>query len=91
MADSYLSIASAADSYSMQRRVAACAAQQNAPGDPYTWTVEHKYQWAAAPGWGAAWDSALASHPDDPDYDPGADPAVITDPMILAQVQAMLA
>lgn len=91
MTDSYLTIASAADNYSMQRRVAACAAQQNAPGDPYQWTVEHKYQWAASPGWGAAWDSALASHPDDPEYDPGADPAVITDGMILAQVQAMLA
>lgn len=91
MSDSYLSIANAADSYAMQRRVAACAAQQAAPGDPYQWTVEHKYQWAAAPGWGAAWDSALAAHPGDPAYDPGADPAVITDAMILAQIQAMLA
>lgn len=91
MTDAYFSIASAADSYSMQRRVAACAAQQNAPGDPMGWTVDNRYQWAAAPGWGAAWDSALAAHPDDDTYDPGADPAVITDPMILAQVQAMMA
>jgi hypothetical protein len=90
MADSYLSIASAADSYSMQRRVAACAAQQAAPGDPFQWTVDNKYGWASAPAWGAAWDSALASHPDDPEYDPGADPAVVTDGMILGQVQAML-
>lgn len=90
MADTYLSIADAADSYSLQRRVAACAAQQDAPGDPVQWTVDNRYTWAAAPGWGAAWDSALASHPDDPVYDPGADPAVITDAQILAQLQSML-
>lgn len=88
----YLSTAQMADNYTMQRRVAVAAAEQNAPGnDPFAWTVENKYEWAAAPGWGPAWDSALASHPDDPEYDPGADPGVITDPMILSQVQAMLA
>lgn len=89
--DTYLAIANAADSHSMQRRITACAAQQNAPGDPTQWALTNRYQWAAAPGWGAAWDSALAAHPDDPAYDPGADPAVITDAMILAQIQAMLA
>lgn len=88
-ADTYLGIASAADSYSLQRRVTACAAQQGAPGDPYAWTVEHRYEWAASPGWGAAWDSALAAHPED-GYDPGADPAVVSDGMILATVQQML-
>lgn len=86
MSDTYLAIADAADSYSLQRRVAACAAQQDAPGDPYQWAVDHRYTWAAAPGWGAAWASAEASG----NPDPGADPAVITDPMILTQVQAML-
>jgi hypothetical protein len=90
MADSYLSIAAAADNYSMQRRVAACAAQEGVDVDPWQWTVDSKYGWASAPGWGAAWDSALAAHPDDPEYDPGADPVVITDGMILSQVQGML-
>lgn len=89
MSDSYLSIAAAAESHSMQRRVTSCAAQQDAPGDPVSWTWANRYEWAAAPGWGAAWDSALASHPEE-GYDPGGDPAVITDGMILTQVQAML-
>ena len=87
MADSYLSISDAAGSYSLQRRVTACAAQQNAPGDPEQWTLANRYGWASAPGWGAAWDSAIAAG----NPDPGADPAVITDGMILTQVQVMLA
>jgi hypothetical protein len=86
MSDSFLSIADAADSFSLQRRVAACAAQQNAPGDPTQWALTNKLDWAAAPGWGAAWDSAIASGVEDP----GADPAVITDGQILSQVQSML-
>ena len=90
MADTYLSIANMAADAVLQSRVAAAAAQQNAPGDPTAWTWENRLDWAAAPGWGAAWDSALAGHPDDPDYQPGADPAVITDQMILSQVQAMV-
>ena len=87
MADSYSDIADVADSASMQRRVAACAAQQDAPGDPTAWTWDHRLDWASAPGWGAAWASALAGGIPDP----GADPAVITDEMILAQIQAMVA
>lgn len=83
--DTYLAIANAADSYSLQRRVAAAAAQQGAPGEAFQWATANKYGWASAPGWGAAWASAEAAG----NVDPGADPAVITDPMILAQVQAM--
>jgi hypothetical protein len=49
----------------------------------------NRYVWAASPGWGGAWDSALAGHPDDPAYEPGRDPAVITDGMILATVQQL--
>lgn len=84
--DTYTDIADVSDSPTLQRRVAACAAQQQAPGDPWAWQYENRYQWAAAPGWGAAWASALASG----NPDPGKDPAVITDGMILTQVQAML-
>lgn len=89
--DTFLTIATVADSLSMQRRVTACAAQQDAPGDPVAWAVGSRYEWAAAPGWAAAWDSSTASHPDDPTWDPGVQPDVITDAMILSQVQAMLA
>lgn len=84
--DTYLAIANAADSYNLQRRVTAAAAQQHAPGDPVQWTLANRYGWAAAPGWGAAWDSAVAAG----NPDPGAAPDVITDGMILTQVQAML-
>jgi len=72
----------------MFNRIAQCAAQEDIP-NPDQWTGENRRIWAAAPGWGEAWDSALASHEDNPSYDPGADEAVITDQMILGQVQAM--
>jgi hypothetical protein len=59
--------------------------------DPLTWVDLNRYVWAASPGWGAAWDSALAAHPPatEPDYEPGRDPGVITDGMILSTVQAL--
>ena len=96
---SYLTQTEIAGNYSMRNRVAAAAAEQNAPGDPDEWANTNRRDWAAAPGWSDAWESAKVSHPtDDPDdpnyspgYDPGADEAVITDAQILAQVQAMVA
>jgi hypothetical protein len=95
MADSYLSISEIATDDTMRERMRAGATQQSYLGsapeitDPLTWVDLNRYVWAASPGWGAAWDSALAGHPDDPAYEPGADPAVITDGMILATVQAL--
>lgn len=65
--------------------------------DPDLWAASERRYWASAPGWSEAWESALASHqPEQPitdpePYDPGADPAVITDGMILSQVQSMIA
>lgn len=44
---------------------------------------------AAAPGWGAAWESALASTRATDAPPIGADSAVITDGMILSAVQAL--
>lgn len=43
-------------------------------------------QCCAEPGWGAAWDSAIAAEVENP----GADPAVISDGMILTAVQLRL-
>lgn len=98
--DSYLSISAIANDEHMTERVRACATQQehlgNAPaisGDPINqgayaaiaWTDTNRYVWASSPGWGAAWDSALAGG----DPEPGKDPAVITDAMILATVQQL--
>lgn len=87
MADQYLTISLMTDDPYMRARLAACAAQQGASGDPTQWSFDNRYGWAAAPGWGAAWDSALASG----NPSPGSDPAVITDGQILSQVQGMLA
>lgn len=74
----------------MLARVAQCAAQEGEL-EPDAWAQLHRRTWAAAPGWDDAWSSARASHEDDPTYDPGADEAVVTDAMILSQVQGMRA
>lgn len=108
MADSYLSIAAIANDENMTERLRAAATQQvalgNAPvisNDPVntvdtwaaiSWVEQNRYVWASSPGWGAAWDSALAAHPPDtePDYQPGADASVITDGQILSTVQLLV-
>lgn len=95
MADSYLSISEIANDNWMQERMVAAATQQSRLHastilpTPYAWVQDNRYVWASSPDWGAAWDSALAAHPDDPDYEPGRDPAVITDGMILSTVQML--
>lgn len=86
----YLVQSRIAENYAMLDRVAQCATQEDGV-DGEAWTQTNRRAWAAAPGWDAAWASALASHDDDTTYDPGADEAVITDEMILAQVQLMTA
>ena len=86
----YLEQGEIAFNESMHMRVAQCAAEQNAGPDADAWTAANRRLWAAAPGWDEAWASALASHSDDPVYDPGADGAAITDQMILSQVQSMI-
>lgn len=105
MADTYLAIAAIANDQFMQERMIACAVQQahlgNAPvitndhvNTPVTlaattWVERNNYLWAASPTWGEKWAYAEASHPDDPDYEPGKDEAVITDADILSTVQAL--
>lgn len=83
---SYLTQSTIAADQHIHERVAQCAAQEDAPGDPDTWAFDHRRDLAAAPGWSEAWESAVAGGVEDP----GADEAVITDAMILSQVQAML-
>jgi hypothetical protein len=96
MADSYLSIAAIAGDEFMRERMMAASTQQSYLGSApliqptvFQWVDNNRYVWAASPGWGAAWDSALAAHPDDPAYEPGRDQEVITDGMILATVQEL--
>lgn len=90
---SYWTVAVMADDEDLRRRVAACAAQEQALGapidaDPTTWTWTWRLTWAASPGWADAWASAPAGDPQpDPPY--GQRPDVITDGMILATVQQL--
>lgn len=86
MTDTYWGIVQVQESPSLRARITACAAQEGI-ADPEPWVHETRWEWAAAPGWAAAYESALVSG----NPDPGAAPDVITDGMILAQVQAMLA
>lgn len=68
-----------------RQRIAACAATQDI-GDtqPTAWADANQWWLAAAPGFAAAYASALAGGVERP----GRDPAVITDEQILAAVQA---
>jgi len=86
---SYLTQAAISQNGSMMNRVTQCAAQQGVP-EPDLWASTNRHGWAASPGWDGAWESALASHVDNPSYDPGVDEAVITDQMILSEVQALM-
>ena len=86
---SYLTQNAIANNRAMLDRVAQAAASEDISSDPDRWTYDNRRDWAAAPGWDSAWESALVSHPDEPDYDPGTDETVITDGMILSQVQSM--
>jgi len=75
---------------SLLGRCAAAAATEPAtldPADPDDWAGTHRWDLCSAPGWGEAWASAVASG----NPDPGADEGVITDAMILSEVQAVLA
>lgn len=92
--DTYLSVWKLTDSVSMRNRVTACAAKEgvtDGASQPAInvdqWVWDNRWEWASAPGWGAAFEYAELSG----NEDPGADPAVITDAMILSQVQAMTA
>jgi hypothetical protein len=82
----YLTISTIANDAHMQERLRACHAQETDGVDSVEWAWGNRYDWAAAPGWDAAWDSALANDI----AEPGKDESVITDAMILAQVQSML-
>lgn len=85
---SYKTIALMAQDEDLKQRIHAAVAEQGgsfhevefAPGGGL-WKI------AASPGWGAAYDSALAGNVERPSWNEG----VITDGMILSAVQAYLA
>lgn len=74
---SYWDIAEMAQDVDLNARIWACAAQEHLD------TV-NILRVCSAPGWDAAWASAIAGDVDRP----GKDPGVISDPMILSAVQA---
>src|SRR5262245_31740359 len=91
MSDSYYSISQIALDDDMVERMRACTTQEMYTGsvslitNALDWVTNNRYVWASSPGWGAAWDSALAAN----NPSPGKDPGVITDGMILATVQKL--
>jgi len=80
----YKTVAVMSDDFALRQRLIAAAAQENID-DPVAWVELYRWEIAAQPGWDAAWDSALAADPPNPD--PGNDESVITDGMILSGVQ----
>lgn len=85
---SYNSIASLSLDADLKLRLAACVASEGKGGDyPEGWVEANRWQFAATPGWGDAYGYAVAVGKERP----GRDEGVITDPMILAAVQPMLA
>lgn len=90
---SYLTQDEIANNRSMLARVAQAVVDQGVAVDPDRWSYDHRRAWAAAPNWSEAWESSKVSHPPvdgEPAYDPGSDEGVITDGMILSQVQTMI-
>jgi hypothetical protein len=89
---SYKSISEMTMSSSLRSRVTACAAQEMSAAmstiiTPDSWVNANIWRICSAPGWDESWEYALAV---DPESDPGANEAAITDAAILAQVQALL-
>lgn len=80
----YTTLADMGADFRLSRRCVAAAADEG-EADPVGWQQQHLWQLVTAPGWVEAWDSALAAG----NPDPGAADDVITDPMILTQVQAL--
>ena len=82
---SYATHAAMSQSSSLRGRMTACAAQEQV-SDPQKWVT--RMCWTI-PGsdWVAAWDYAENTNPG---ADHGANPAVITDQMMLSAIQPMV-
>lgn len=88
---SYMSMYRITNSGSLRGRILACAAEQGKATESdggsslNIWVNQNIWSFATQPGWAAAWDSAEVAQ----NVDPGADPSVISDAMILSAVQPM--
>jgi hypothetical protein len=81
----YIDVAQMVRSVSLIEREWAALAKEGID-PPEGWQMEHRWTLAASPGWDAAWASAVAGGMEDP----GADPGVITDGMILSAIQGII-
>lgn len=82
----YSTVADIAENDALRRRMTAAAAAAGKEKPYDVWVSEHRWDLASTSGWADAWEDYLASGPKG---DPGVDPEVITDEMILSAVQAM--
>ena len=80
----YKSIAQMAQDQSLTLRVTACAAQENKPNFQ-AWVRNNMWTIVSASDWDAAWTYAVDTNI----VDPGNNEGVITDQMILSQVQPL--
>ena len=84
---SYQYVVAVANDGDLQQRIAAAAADEGVTGDPVAWAVDRRWIFGTQPGWADAYESAKISFIDRPGLRPGA----ISDAMILAAVQAVIA
>ena len=85
----YEHVVAAANDGDLQHRIAAAVVSETGfddTTDPLGWAIDNRWWFAAQPGWGDAYHSAVLSFIDRPGLRPGA----ITDAMILTAVQARL-
>lgn len=89
---SYNAISDLTGSASLVDRIAACyATQPEANQDPHAWALARRWKFAAQPDWASAWQYAVDTTTSDTNPDIGAREGVISDVMILAAVQAVIA
>lgn len=86
----YSTIAEIAGSTSLQTRIAGAAAQEGVDL-PVGWAATHAWEIAASPEWADNWAYAVDTATVNVNPDTGARNDVISDAMILAAVQALIA
>lgn len=79
---SYHAVSQLSRDSALQDRIAACAVTEGEE-NPDGWAYDHRWKLAASPGWREAYAYALEMKTPDP----GIDPGVISDGMILSAVQ----
>lgn len=86
----YNSVIEMAENLTLRTKFVAAAAGEG-QADPEVWAIGHRWELASSPGWAASWDSAKAGMTINQNPNLGERDDVITDAMILAAVQALIA